>query len=234
MREFPLCEECERDYHDPADLRRFHAQGISCSLCGPRTFVLSPSGKRLAVPDVVEFAARAIEDGKILAVKGVGGYHIAALASDDEVVRRLRKPFALMARYLEVASRLVELPPGAQELLTSPQRPILLLPKREGVPVSELVAPGLSDLGIMLPYTGFHLLLLRELRDGFLIMTSANVHGRPMCTDLECVLRELGDAVDFVIEHERRIATESTTAWRGSPTGSQCSSGEGEATPLPG
>ncbi|MCS7107577.1 MAG: carbamoyltransferase HypF [Acidilobaceae archaeon] len=212
MTEFPLCEECERDYRDPQNERRFHAQGISCSLCGPRTLVLSSRGEKLTVADAISFAARALEEGKILAIKGVGGYHIAALASDDEVVRRLRerkrrptKPFALMARDISVVSALVDLPPGARELLTSPQRPILLLPKKEGIPVSELVAPGLAELGIMLPYTGFQLLLLREVRDGFLIMTSANVHGRPMSTELTCVLRELEGLVDYIIEHERKV-----------------------------
>ncbi|MCX8196446.1 MAG: carbamoyltransferase HypF [Acidilobaceae archaeon] len=213
MRDFPLCEDCARDYGDPANARRFHAQGISCSRCGPKTFVLSGRGERISVEDAVEFIATAIEEGRIVAIKGVGGYHIASLASRDEVVAELRrrkrrptKPFALMARDLEVVERIAEVPPIARELLLSPQRPIVLLPKKEGAPVSELVAPGLSSLGIMLPYTAFQLLLMQKVKDGFLIMTSANVHGRPMCTELDCVLRELSDAVDYVVEHERKIA----------------------------
>ncbi len=212
MRVYRLCPDCRRDYEDPENVRRFHAQGISCPKCGPRTHVYTIDGKRIDVDDPVEWAAEKIEEGYILAIKGVGGFHLAALASDDDVVAELRrrkkrptKPFALMVRDCEVASKLVELPPGACSVLESAERPILLLPRKPGAPVSELVAPGLDTLGVMLPYTGFQVLLLERVRDGFLIMTSGNRSGYPMCTTLECVFDKLRDIADYVVAHDREI-----------------------------
>lgn len=212
MGAFKLCEECESEYRDPSNLRRFYAQGISCPRCGPQTRVYTGDGKRLEVDDPVSFAAEAIEDGHIVALKGVGGYHIACLASRDDVVAELRarkkrpsQPFALMARDMAVVEELVVVLPGARELLEAPQRPIVVLPKRGSSRVSELVAPGLSTLGVMLPYTGLHVLLMREVRDGFLIMTSGNPHSEPMCTDLSCVLTKLKGVVDYVVDHDRAI-----------------------------
>ncbi len=212
MQDFPLCPDCTREYKDPSSIRRFHAQGISCPKCGPRTFVYDSKGRLIDVDDPVGFIVDAIERGHIVAIKGVGGYHIAALATSDDVVRELRRrkrrprqPFALMARDYSVVEEITIPPPGARLLLESPEKPIVILPKRPGSRVSEEVAPGLSTLGVMLPYTGFQVMLLRGLRDGFLIMTSGNIHGRPMCTSLDCVLRELKDVVDYIVEHERRI-----------------------------
>ncbi|HIQ24298.1 MAG TPA: carbamoyltransferase HypF [Pyrodictium delaneyi] len=212
MRKYPLCAECRRDYENPGNLRRFHAQGISCPRCGPRTHVYTMDGRRLDVEDSVEWAAKKIEEGYILAVKGVGGFHLAALASRDDVVEELRrrkrrpsKPFALMARDCSVVEAIAEPPPGACEVLESAERPILLLPKRPGSPVSELVAPGLDTIGVMLPYTGFQALLLERVRDGFLIMTSGNETGHPMCTTLECVFTHLRGIADYVVAHDREI-----------------------------
>ncbi len=212
MRKYPLCPECRRDYEDPNNIRRFHAQGISCKYCGPRTYVYDMEGRRLDVEDPVSWAAKMIEEGYILAIKGVGGFHLAALASRDDVVEELRrrkrrptKPFALMARDCSVVRRITDPPPGACAVLESAERPILLLPKREDTPVSELVAPGLDTLGVMLPYTGFQVLLLEEVRDGFLIMTSGNRSGYPMCTTLECVFEHLRGIADYVVAHDREI-----------------------------
>ena len=212
MRDFPLCEDCRRDYEDPGNIRRFHAQGISCSRCGPRTHVYAMDGRRLEVGDPVTWAAERLEEGRILAIKGVGGFHLAALASRDDVVAELRrrkrrpsKPFALMARDCGVVREIAEPPPGACSLLESPERPILLLPKRSGSRVSELVAPGLDTVGVMLPYTGFQAMLLEEVRDGFLIMTSGNRSGYPMCTSLDCVFTHLRGIADYVVAHEREI-----------------------------
>jgi hydrogenase maturation protein HypF len=213
MAMFKLCSECSKSYSDPNDVRRFHGQGISCGRCGPKTFVYSSDGSKLDVEDPVKFIAEKIIEGKIIAVKGVGGYHIACLASDDRVVSELRfrkgrpyQPFALMARDFDIIKEIALPPPGARELLESPQRPIVIMPKKEGSKVSEFVAPGLSTIGVMLPYTGFQILLLNEIPDGFLIMTSGNIHGEPMCINLECVLTKLRNVVDYVVEHERVIA----------------------------
>ncbi|KSW11633.1 hydrogenase maturation protein HypF [Pyrodictium occultum] len=212
MRKYSLCRDCRRDYEDPGNIRRFHAQGISCPRCGPRTYVYTMDGRRLPVEDPVEWAAEKIEEGYILAVKGVGGFHLAALASRDDVVEELRrrkrrptKPFALMARDCSVVEKIAEPPPGACSVLESAERPILLLPRRPGSPVSPLVAPGLDTVGVMLPYTGFQALLLESVRDGFLIMTSGNKSGYPMCTTLECVFTHLRGIADYVVAHDREI-----------------------------
>ncbi|ABM80607.1 carbamoyltransferase HypF [Hyperthermus butylicus] len=212
MREFPFCEECRRDYEDMGNIRRYHAQGFSCPRCGPKTILLDGRGEPLDVEDPVAEAARLIDEGHIVAVKGVGGFHIASLATDDEVVARVRRiksrptqPLALMARDCSVAAGLVALDAHACQLLRSPRRPILLLPKRDDAPVSPLVAPGLDTLGIMLPYTGLHLLLLHMVRDGFLVMTSGNRHGMPMCRTVECILDQLGGEIDYILTHNREI-----------------------------
>lgn len=212
MAKFRFCDECAKSYSNPNDVRRFHGQGISCPVCGPKTYVYTGNGKKLDVEDPVKFVAEKILEGAIVAIKGVGGYHIACLASKDDIVAELRvrksrpyQPFALMARDFKVVEEIAVPPLGAKELLELPQRPIVVMPKKEGSRVSNLVAPGLSTVGVMLPYTGFQVLLLNEIPDGFLIMTSGNIHGDPMCIDLGCVLSKLKGVVDYIVEHERAI-----------------------------
>lgn len=212
MRDFPLCDECREEYENPEDVRRFHAQGISCPACGPRLWLEDSSGRRLDTGDPISEAARLIDSGAVVAIKGVGGYHIACLATDDSVVEELRrrkrrpeKPFALMALDLETAREHVEVDEVAESLLTSPERPIVLLPKRAGSPISDLVAPGLDTLGVMLPYTPLHHMLLSETRDRILIMTSGNEHNKPMCTSEEDARQRLSLFVDYFLHHNRRI-----------------------------
>ena len=211
MRDFPLCEDCLREYEDLWNERRYHAQGISCPKCGPRVFLLDARLRRMDVEDPIAEAARLIDSGKIIAVKGIGGYHIACLASDDEVVlelrrrkKRSRKPFAIMALNLEVAERLVEVPKELREVFTSYIKPIIVLPRKAGCPVSDYVAPSLRTLGVMLAYTPLHYLLLSMTRDKFLIMTSGNVHGEPMISD-DSRLNELTGVADYILAHNRRI-----------------------------
>ncbi|MEM1711986.1 MAG: Sua5/YciO/YrdC/YwlC family protein, partial [Nitrososphaerota archaeon] len=209
MRDFPLCGECLSEYNDLWNERRYHAQGISCPRCGPKLFLLDRNLERVEVEDPLSEAARLIDEGMIVAVKGIGGYHIACLASDDDVVselrrrkRRPRRPFAIMALNLEVASKLVEIPDDLIELLSGFIKPIIILPRREGCPVSDYVAPSLRSLGIMLAYTPLHYLLLMETRDKFLVMTSGNVHGDPMISD-DSRLRELTSIADYILTHNR-------------------------------
>ena len=211
MRDFPLCDECLSEYNDLWNERRYHAQGISCPKCGPRVSLLDRSLERVETDDPVKEAAKLIDEGMIVAVKGIGGYHIACLASDDEIVselrmrkRRPRKPFAIMALDLEIAKKLVEIPEDLIDLFTGFIKPIIILPRREGCPVSDYVAPSLRSLGIMLAYTPLHYLLLMETRDKFLVMTSGNVHGDPMISD-DSRLKELTSIVDYVLTHNRRI-----------------------------
>ncbi|TDA27192.1 MAG: hypothetical protein DSN99_04935 [Archaeoglobi archaeon] len=135
---------------------------------------------------------------------------MACLASEDSVVLELRrrkrrenKPFAIMARDYSIVEKIASPPSGARELLESPERPIVVMPKKPAV--SEFVAPGLSTVGVMLPYSAFQILLLQRIPDGFLVMTSGNVHGKPMCTSLDEVFSQLSGIVDYVVEHEREI-----------------------------
>ncbi len=212
MNDFPLCSECLAEYSDPNNVRRFHAQGISCPRCGPRLWLETIDGERIECRDPIVEAAKLIDEGAIIAVKGLGGFHIACLASDDEVVKELRrrkrrptKPFAIMALNLEVASKLVEIDEAAASILKSVERPILLLPKKPGSPVAPSVSPGMDVEGVFLPYTPLHFLLLSETKDRFLVMTSGNVHGEPMCRDVECVKTKLKGVVDYILNHDREI-----------------------------
>ncbi len=212
MRDFPLCEDCLREYNDPWNIRRHHAQGISCPNCGPRVWLTDRNGNRINTDDPIREAAKLVDEGYIIAVKGIGGFHIAALASSDDVVlelrkrkRRPQKPFALMVLDKRVAGEIAELDGLALELLDSIWAPIILVPKREGSKISDYVAPGLRHVGLMKAYSPLHYLLLMETRDRFLIMTSGNPPGEPMCTTNECALTKLREFVDYYLLHNRRI-----------------------------
>ena len=212
MRDFPLCNECLREYHDPNNIRRFHAQGISCPKCGPKVKLYDKHGYPIEANDPIGEAAKLIDEGYIVAIKGLGGYHIAALASDDDTVLKLRlrknrpqKPFALMALNIDVVKKISNPTKKHLELLLSPQKPIVLVPSREDTPVSRYVAPGLDMLGIMLPYTGLHYLLLMQTKDKYLIMTSGNPKGKPICIDESEAFNKLKGIVDYFLVHNRRI-----------------------------
>ncbi len=212
MRDFPLCEECLKEYNDPSNIRRHHAQGISCPICGPHVWLTDRNGSKIDVEDPIREAAKLVDEGHIIAVKGIGGFHIAALASSDDVVlelrkrkRRPQKPFAIMVLDTRVAKEIAELDGIILELLDSIWAPIVLVPKKKDSHISEHVAPGLRHIGIMKAYSPLHYLLLTETRDRFLIMTSGNPPGEPMCTTNECALSKLREFVDYYLLHNRRI-----------------------------
>jgi len=195
MAGFPLCADCRREYEDPAD-RRFHAEPIACPVCGPR----------LSLP--LDEAVALLRSGAILAVKGLGGYHLACDAADEEAVARLRgrkhredKPFALMTATPEA---LVELSAPAAALLCSRERPIVLLPRRAGAPVAPSVAPGAPELGVMLPYTPLHHLLLADTELS-LVMTSGNRSDEPIAVDDAEARARLGGIADEFLAHNRPI-----------------------------
>lgn len=211
MRDFPMCPNCLEEYENPSFLRRFHAQGNCCPDCGPKVWLEDEKGPVVVENPILE-ASKLIDEGFIVAVKGLGGFHIACLASDDEVVLKLRrrkrryeKPLAIMVLNLNVASRIVDFSDDDARLLESSRRPILLLPEKENSPVSKYVAPGLSMQGVMLPYTALHYLLLSNVRDGFLVMTSGNESGEPMCIDNYEARFRLNGIVDYFLMHNRRI-----------------------------
>ena len=212
MAKYKLCPDCQREYNNIYDIRRYHAQGISCPRDGPRLKLYSIDWEPVEARDPIVETAKLIDEGYIVAVKGIGGYHIAALASDDDVVLKLRvrkrrpsKPFAVMGLDTSVLEKLVYMTDEDRELLESPQAPILLLPKKPDTPVSKYVSPGLSHEGVFIAYTPLHYLLLMETHDKFLIMTSGNVHGEPMCISEECVRVKLKNIVDYVLTHDREI-----------------------------
>ncbi|HOW84491.1 MAG TPA: carbamoyltransferase HypF [Candidatus Aminicenantes bacterium] len=203
MAGFPLCPDCRREYEDPLD-RRHHAQPIACPVCGPRLTLLDArTGRRL--PGGIPEAADLIRDGRILAVKGLGGFHLVCDPFNGRAVARLRrikqrrsKPLALMARDLAVVRRYAVVSPAERDLLLSPRRPIVLLRKKADIP---LIAPGLDEIGFMLPYTPLHHLLLEPL--GLIVATSSNAKDAPIAKDETEGVRGL---CQTVLTHDRPIA----------------------------
>jgi hydrogenase maturation protein HypF len=211
MAGFRMCERCRAEYDDPRD-RRFHAQPNACAACGPSVRLLDRGGDAVA-GDALAEAARALRDGRILAVKGLGGYHLACRADDEAAVGALRarkhredRPFALMVADVATARALVELAPPEEALLRSPERPIVLAPRRDGEAVAATVAPRVPELGLMLPYTPLHHMLLADTGPA-LVMTSGNVSDEPIAFRDEDALARLGAIADLFLVHDRPIQT---------------------------
>jgi hydrogenase maturation protein HypF len=211
MSGFEMCAACHAEYDDPSD-RRFHAQPNACPECGPTLALLDRGGGVRERGDVaLRAAAGAIEGGAVVAVKGLGGYHLACLASNEEAVASLRgrkrredKPFALMAPDLGAARELVELGEEEEDLLTGRERPIVIARRRPGAAVASAVAPGSPDLGVMLPYTPLHHLLLHDC-GAPLVMTSGNVSDEPIAYEDGDALERLGSIADLHLTHDRPI-----------------------------
>ncbi len=212
MREFTQCPACRAEYENPAD-RRFHAQPNACPVCGPHLAWWNPAGQMLAErDDALRAAADALRAGHVVAVKGLGGFHLMCDARSEAAVARLRarkhreeKPFAVMMPDLDAARAECEVSDEEAALLQSPAAPIVLLARRDHTGVSENVAPGNPSLGVLLPYTPLHHLLLREL--GFpVVATSGNISDEPICTDEHEALLRLRGLADFFLVHNRPIA----------------------------
>ncbi|RLF20560.1 MAG: carbamoyltransferase HypF [Thermoprotei archaeon] len=211
MSKFPMCSDCLREYNDPAD-RRYHAEGICCSRCGPTVELLRSDGSLVSCSDPIEEAARLVKEGFIVAVKGIGGFHIACLATDGDVILKLRRrrrrpqqPFAVMSPSLQDVESFAYISKLEAELLTSKERPIVVLKVKSWDIISRQVSPGLDSIGVMLPYTGLHLLLLKYVGEPALIMTSGNYPGEPMVTSVHEALRRLSGIADFFLNHNRDI-----------------------------
>lgn len=228
MAKFTQCPECQAEYDDPSN-RRFHAQPNACHVCGPRAELVRFDGKAVCMDsltqlDDVDAACTLIQRGEIIAVKGIGGFHLACDATQDAVVARLRalkrrphKPFAMMVRDLEVLSRYVDLSEDHRSLLTSSHAPIVLIPCDKLSDISSEVAPAQTRLGFMLPYTPLHHLMLKRM-DRPIVLTSGNQSQSPQCIDDQQAAKELSSICDFVLTHNRDIETrvdDSVVHWVG-------------------
>ena len=214
MVDFPMCEECRREYESPDD-RRFHAQPTCCSHCGP-SLILKDREGRMVAGDPLRNAISALREGKIIALQGIGGFHLAAdprfpstlmnLRQDKE---RERKPFALMVRDLDEAARLCRLDESVRGTLRNPQNPIVILPTRDDLRDDLLLVSDVGTLGLMLPYTPLHLLLFFHPDENIpyrhLVMTSGNLKGEPIITKSEEAVEKLSRLADLFLCHNRRI-----------------------------
>ena len=205
MEAFPMCDACGSEYTDPS-CRRHHAQTIACAACGPRLSLLRADGTPVAVEDPVRETAALLDAGSIVAIRGIGGFHIACVEEAAGVLKhrlgRSEQPLAVMTTPDEV-ERIAVVSDEDRRILHSRARPIVVLEKRD--PLSHQAISGLHTIGCMLPYSGLHHLLFADLAHRLLIMTSANLPGYPMITDVSGALDRLSGMVDYVLTHDRRI-----------------------------
>ncbi len=214
MKAFPMCEACTLEYHDPGN-RRFHAQPNACPDCGPNISLHDRDGRRLDTDFPLAETAAALKDGQVLAIRGLGGFHLSVNACSRQAVALLRqrkgrpdKPLAIMVANLETAKKFCAVDLPGQTLLTSPQQPIVLLKKLSQCRLADNLAPGMDEIGVMLPYTPLHHLLFQQSDcPEALVMTSGNSSGSPLCTANEAALTQLGTIADLFLLHNREIVT---------------------------
>ncbi|MCM3900273.1 MAG: carbamoyltransferase HypF [Pyrinomonadaceae bacterium] len=215
MRDFEMCAACRAEYEDPFD-RRFHAEPTACAVCGPQLYLLNADGLEVgrdtgAETEIIDRVRDLLLKGRIIAIKGIGGFHLACDALSQEAVAELRtrkyredKPFAMMADSVNIVRQHCFVSRAESQLLQSERRPVLLLEKKPDSTIPSAVAPGVNALGFMLPYTPLHHLLLRNL-DRPLVMTSGNVSSEPICYENAEATKRLHKIADYFVFHDRRI-----------------------------
>ncbi|MCD7781784.1 MAG: carbamoyltransferase HypF [Methanosphaera sp.] len=209
MDDFPLCNSCSDEYHDPID-RRYHAEATCCPDCGPQVFLYKDG--EVFSNDTIREASRLIDEGNILAVKGIGGTHLVCKTSTDEPIETLRKrlgrktqPFACMSPDIETVGLYAKYSTQEKDILESVERPIVILDKSEDYDLSEELSPGLHNQGVMLPYTGLHHLLFKYTLEPAYVMTSANMPGEPMLINNKDIIEQLDGVADYFLLHDRKI-----------------------------
>jgi len=210
MKHFTMCEKCQKEYDDPSN-RRFHAQPNACAVCGPSLALYSNDRARILAHDPIKKTAELLKEGQIVAIKGLGGFHLAVDAENTNAVIRLRqrkhreeKPLALMSYDLDRVHRYALVEPDEERLLTSQQRPIVLVKKRDTNPLSPEISPRNKNFGVMLPYTPLHYLLLSHDFTS-LVMTSGNMSEEPIAIDNDEAFDRLGAIADYFLVHNREI-----------------------------
>ncbi|MHA1651669.1 MAG: carbamoyltransferase HypF [Candidatus Helarchaeota archaeon] len=211
MNKFPFCKDCAQEYQNPSD-RRYHAQTFACKICGPKFTLHEKTGELVELEDPFLESIKLLKEGKILALMGIGGVHLVCTPEDDVVFelrkrkrKRKYKPFAVMAPSIKAVRTFAIITPLEEKLLTSFRRPIVLLQQNEDYYLSKEIAPGLSNIGVFLPYSGIHYLLFQNDEFPALIMTSGNISNLPMAIDRERVVQELNTLADFFLLHNRPI-----------------------------
>jgi hydrogenase maturation protein HypF len=211
MAAFPMCAACQAEYDDPLN-RRFHAQPNACWDCGPHVWLESPQGEEIASADPIAQCIKELLAGRVIAVKGIGGFHLAVDATSEAAVMRLRerkhrygKPLAVMVRDIEAARSLCEIADDESALLQTPARPIVLARVRAGIGIAPSVAPGIPWLGIYLPYAPLQHLFFTDARVRALVMTSANLSEEPIAIDNDEARTRLGNIADVFLMHNREI-----------------------------
>lgn len=206
MKPFPLCSECQQEYTNPKD-RRYHAQTIACHTCGPQVY-FTDGQRTYKGLQAIKRAQRSLSQGRILAIKGNGGFHLACSIADASAIQKIRtylgrkqKPFAVMVKDISIAEQLAHINKQEKELLTSPVRPIVVLEKKTKNYNTSLIAPDIHTLGIMLPYTGLHYMLFHQTDEKAYVMTSANVPGGPII----CTNEKIKEFNDCVLYYNREI-----------------------------
>ncbi|MEH7109457.1 carbamoyltransferase HypF [Bacillus sp. JJ1764] len=211
MESFPMCEDCRKEYEDPTN-RRHHAQPIACPKCGPKVRLLDGEGKEVDCEDPIQHTINLLKQGGIVAIKGIGGYHLSCDARNEQAVSMLRirkkrpnRPLAVMASSLDSAAEFTRMDPTERNLLKSPESPIVILKKQTNYDLAHSVAPGMSTIGVMMPYTPLHYLLFADQDLSCLVMTSANPSGQPILYKDEEAFHYLDGIADYYLVHNREI-----------------------------